>query len=75
MSKVSLARIPCGLNLARYEKLCRDLEGTVELVRRTGELRFRHPASNKTVTVNRRRKDASRALSGWLNDLIARIRP
>lgn len=67
MTDSRLGPVACGLNLLTYQQIARALGCCVEPVRRTGELRFRHPALAQTVRVNGRRKDASRALSAWLN--------
>jgi len=44
----------------------RELGARVQDVRRTGEIRLSHPLIGQRVTVNNRRKDASRALTSWI---------
>ncbi len=40
--------------------------GTIEHVRGTGELRFRHPGLTKPIRINGRRKDLARKLGAAL---------
>jgi hypothetical protein len=41
-------------------------DGKVEDVRRTGEERYSHPSIERPITVNKRRKDATRKLESAL---------
>lgn len=52
-----------GKNLAALVRRAPEIGIAVNPVRRTGELRFSHPAMNNTVRVNGRRKDSPRALT------------
>ena len=56
-----------GLNLLDCIRLARRFGCDVQPVKRTGEIRFTHPKIEKSVRVDGRRKDASRALTAWLN--------
>lgn len=47
-----------------------EIGGTVEPVRRTGELRWRHPALPKSVRANGRRHDIPAVILCLLNKLI-----
>lgn len=69
-----------GTNLLDLVRLAPELGVEVTNVRRTGELRFRHPALTTSVRVNGRRKDAPRALTAFFTaaqrcHTLARIRP
>jgi len=74
MTKRCPARITRGLNLAECIRAAQQLGCQVEPVHGTGEVRFAHPSMLKTVTVNRRRKDAPRKLTHWINCLSSRRR-
>ena len=52
-----------GSNLRDVTAAFRALGGSVCNIRRTGEDIYSHPAAERTVRVNSRRKDAPRALS------------
>jgi len=56
-----------GANLLDCQRLARELGAEISFYRKTGELRFWHPAVPVTMRVNSRRKDAPRALTHWLN--------
>lgn len=49
-------------SLRRAARRWKQLGGTVEPIRRTGEHRYRHPLIEKPITVNARRHDATRFL-------------
>lgn len=70
MSNNTSPHIVRGADLSDCVAYTIQLGGTVEPVRRTGELRFSHPAADKTVRVNGRRKDAPRQLTTWLKHLV-----
>ncbi len=54
-------------------KLWEDLGGTVAHVRRTGELRFLHPAFEHSIRVNGRRKDVPAIVLSRINRLLNNI--
>lgn len=54
------------MSLLDVLRLLRQLGATVAPVRRTGEVRVSHPAVIKSVRVNARRKEPSRALTVFL---------
>ena len=58
-----------GMSLREALAAALALGCVVEEVRRTGELRVRHPSRAKTVKVNGRRKDVGRALVVFLRGL------
>jgi hypothetical protein len=58
-----------GMNLREARAIARRLGASVEEPRRTGEIRLRHPLMPKPVLANGRRKDAPRAMTGWLRQL------
>lgn len=60
--------IASGINLRKALKVATLLGARVEAVRATGEIRVSHPDFGR-VRVNGRRKDAPRALTGWLRQL------
>ena len=53
-----------------FARLWRELGGLIEHVRRTGELRFLHPAFVGSVRVNGRRSDVPAVLLSRLNQLL-----
>lgn len=59
-----------GMNLSDATRLWRAAGGSVEPVRRTGELCFRHPAAGRRLRVNGRRKDAPRLLTSLLRQVM-----
>jgi hypothetical protein len=61
-----------GCNLQQALQVARHHGVRVEAVRRTGEIRFRHPTRPRTVRCNGRRKDASRAVVAFLRQVLAR---
>jgi hypothetical protein len=54
--------IPPAPNLHEFRGLWRGLGGQIDDVRRTGEERYSDPKLKRTITVNKRRKDAPRKL-------------
>jgi hypothetical protein len=59
-----------GCNLQQALQVARRHGVRVEAVRRTGEIRFRHPTQLRTVRCNGRRKDASRAVVTFLRQVL-----
>ena len=64
-------RIHSGVNQREALVHAQRLGATIEQPRRTGELRVRHPLMARSVLCNGRRRDASRALTGWIRQLEA----
>ena len=62
-----------GVNFRTALRLARSLGASVEEPRRTGEVRFRHGLMERSVLASGRRKDAPRAVTGWLRELARRI--
>jgi hypothetical protein len=60
-----------GVSLRRAEQLWRENGGTVEMVHRTGEMRFRHSTMARCILVNSRVKDANAKLVTALNRICA----
>lgn len=58
-----------GMNLEACKRAVRRLGGTIERVRRTGEIRFFHPTIGSSGKINNRRKDAPRHATMWLRRL------
>ena len=58
-----------GKNLAALVRRAPEIGIAVNPVRRTGELRFSHPAMHNTVRVNGRRKDSPRALTAFFTNV------
>ena len=69
MLKSHRTRCVRGVNLADCERIARQLGCDVQPVNGTGEIRFSHSTIPNSVRVDRRRKDAPRALTTWLNHL------
>lgn len=67
------AAVPRGANMNICERAARALGATVEPVPRTGEIRFSHPRVGRRITVNGRRKGATRAVIAWINELAELI--
>lgn len=63
-----------GTNLRTARSRFIALGGTVTYARRTGEEKFSHPALERSVKVNARRKDAGRELTQMIHR-IERARP
>ncbi len=63
-----------GMKLADCERAVWRLGGSVEHVRRTGEIRFLHNALGSSGMINGRRKDAPRHATTWLRRLERLIR-
>jgi hypothetical protein len=57
------------MKLIEAERLASSLGCDVRCVRKTGEMRFRHPLMKKSMLVNARRKDASVHLRVWMKRL------
>lgn len=51
-----------GMNRRELDTIIRELGGTIEYPRRTGDAIYRHPAFPRPVRVNNRRKDSTRAV-------------
>lgn len=58
-----------GMNLGDCERAVRRLGGSVEPVRRTGEIRFFHDELGSSGMIDSRRKDAPRHATTWLRRL------
>jgi len=65
-----MSRLPHGSNLKKVLRDLRTRGCDVQKVRRTGEIRVRHPSAKKPVRVNGRRKDAPRELTSFLRKLL-----
>lgn len=53
-----MEQVHYGIDRVRLDKIFRELGGEVTCVRRTGEVRYRHPLIRKTVRADGRRRDA-----------------
>lgn len=62
-----------GVNRRNLDRLFLSLGGTIEDVRRTGELRYRHPLMDACAKANKRRKDAPSHLVDFVRELIRRF--
>lgn len=58
-----------GMSLEACKQAVRRLGGSVEYIRRTGEIRFFHPTIGSSGMINNRRKDAPRHATTWLRRL------
>jgi hypothetical protein len=58
-----------GMSLEACKQAVRRLGGSVECIRRTGEIRFFHPTIGSSGMINNRRKDAPRHATTWLRRL------
>lgn len=58
-----------GMNLDACKRAVRRLGGSVEHVRRTGEIRFFHDDIGSSGMIDSRRKDAPRHATTWLRRL------
>lgn len=67
-------RINSGTDLWHALHVARKLGCTIADKRGTGERVISHPSMSDRICVDARRKDCPRALSVWLNKLIALIR-
>ena len=67
----SLARN--GMRQRDLEAVARALGANVAQKRATGELRMRHHLMERHITMNGRRRDASRAAVAWVRELEGRI--
>jgi negative regulator of sigma E activity len=52
------------------KKLWEQLGGSIEAVRRTGEVRFLHPSFDNSIRVNHRRKDVPAIVLSRINQLL-----
>ena len=53
-----------------FKRLWRGMGGSIEAVRRTGEVRYHHPSFVDSVRANDRRKDVPAVLLSRINQLI-----
>lgn len=58
-----------GMSLEACKQAVRRLGGSVQRIRRTGEIRFFHPTLGSSGMINNRRKDAPRHATTWLRRL------
>lgn len=58
-----------GMSLESCKQTVRRLGGSVERIRRTGEIRLFHPTIGSSGMINNRRKDAPRHAITWLRRL------
>lgn len=66
---IDLALARSGMSLEACKQAVRRLGGSVERIRRTGEIRFFHPTIGSSGMINNRRKDAPRHATTWLRRL------
>lgn len=66
---IDLAFARSGMSLDACKQAVRRLGGSVEPIRRTGEIRFFHPTLGSSGMINNRRKDAPRHATTWLRRL------
>jgi hypothetical protein len=52
-----------GMNLRTFDRIWREIGGTVEIAYRTGEAVYAHPKLDRRVRINSRRKDTPRILT------------
>jgi hypothetical protein len=64
--------IHAGMNQRNAIRAASSLGCQIEHVRRTGEIRVSHPAIDRPVRINGRRKSASRKLTTMLRHIAAR---
>lgn len=57
-------------SLRRTRKLWLMNGGTAEIIQKTGEERFTHPLEQRSIVINRRRKDSTQQLSGALRRIM-----
>ena len=62
-------RIFTGMSRRVAVRTTRRWGGSVEPRKGTGEVVFRHPAQQRPVVMNNRRKDTSREVVSWLREL------
>lgn len=60
-----------GMNLSAAIDVAKQLGCTVQNLRRTGELIFRHPMIPTTVRINGRRKDCPREATSFLREVAS----
>lgn len=61
-----------GINLRELNRLIRELGGTAEPIRRTGEIRYSHPLMANRPKANSRRKDAPLHLVEFVQEVVRR---
>jgi hypothetical protein len=71
MCKKTIIHFDSGANLDDAIELAVTLGCEVKSVRRTGEIKVKHPDLPKSVRVNGRRKDCPRQLSCYLKRLLS----
>lgn len=59
-------KITNGMNRSTLDRILRSLGGSVEPVRRTGEIAYHHPALAEHPRADARRKDATRRLTAFV---------
>jgi hypothetical protein len=64
-----LGCLTLGANLDKCVSVARELGIEVTSVRRTGEIRFTHADMDRSIRVNRRRKDAPLAVIKFINEV------
>ena len=65
------AALTQGANLLKLRRVALDYGVNITCPARTGEERWTHPAIERPMTFNRRKKAASRAAVGWLRKVVA----
>ena len=65
--------LPYGVNRRDLDRIFRRLGGTIEDVRGTGELRYRHPMMSSCPKANKRRKDAPSHLVDFVREVMRRV--
>ncbi len=63
----------CGMARREFERFVAAVGGTVERVRRTGEVIYRHPLMEKPARANCRKKDTTRHDITWGRELQRRL--
>lgn len=64
-------KIEYGIDRKKLDQILIAHGGVVEPVRRTGEVRYRHPMMAKTARADGRRKDAPMHLVKFVHSVIA----
>jgi hypothetical protein len=62
--------VPRALSLRKARKLWRECGGEAADIPRTGEERYSHPALERPITVNKRKKQAPRKLTSALRRIL-----
>lgn len=60
---------PYGVNRRELDRRLRQLGGELEILNRTGDVVYRHPALPYRARANCRRKDATRLLVSFVREL------